>query len=73
MRDFIFRDGKGFQMTVAKLDLLREHEANGAEIVVNKNWRFTGRSRGFTRLMKITQVNDRRSGRPKRIVWACFR
>lgn len=47
--------------------------AAGAEIHECANWRYTGRREGYARVVKLAQTNCRRSGRPKRIIWACYR
>lgn len=43
----------------------------GFTTIINKNWRFQGR--GYSRVIKLVQTNDRRSGKPKHIVWVCWK
>lgn len=58
------------KVTLAKIEAARK---DGATIVENKNWKYTGKRDGFTRVEKLAQTNDRYAGRPQRIVWACWR
>lgn len=46
-------------------------EAAGAEIIINTNWQFKGKK--FTRVEKLSQTNSRFGGKPKHIIWACYR
>jgi hypothetical protein len=46
-------------------------EAAGAEIIINTNWQFKGKQ--FTRVEKLSQTNSRFGGKPKHIIWACYR
>lgn len=47
-------------------------EAKGATIIVNTNWQFTGRRDGFCMVEKLVQVNHKKGGKPKHIIWACY-
>jgi hypothetical protein len=44
---------------------------NGAKIIISANWRFKGKD--FSRVEKLCQTNNRKSGKPKHIVWACYK
>ena len=55
------------------IDKINEHLANGAEIVENKNARYTGKRAGYTRVVKLAQTNSRYHGWPINVVWACYR
>lgn len=56
------------KLTVEKMEAAR---ARGAEIHECTNWRFTGKKAGYSRVERLAQTNGP-SGRPKRIVWACY-
>ena len=55
----------------ATLGKIEAAEAAGAEIIINTNWQFKGQA--FTRVEKLSQTNDRFGGKPKHIIWACYR
>ena len=46
---------------------------NGAEIVENKNYKYTGHKAGFQRVEMLARTNSRIHGFPKRIIWACYK
>ena len=52
---------------------MAEHIADGAEIVVNANARYTGKRSGYTRVVRLAQTNSRRHGWPICVIWACYR
>lgn len=52
--------------------LAQTHVNKGAAIIINSNWRFSGRKQSFRTVLKLSQTNDRYHGRPKHIIWACY-
>jgi len=56
--------------TIAKIATAR---AAGAEIIENRNFRFTGKHLGFSRVEPLARTNSRLRGWHLRIVWACYR
>lgn len=69
------RDGNGAAMaahvrpqTAAKVATALDA---GAEIIINTNWQFKGSE--YARVEKLSQTNHRKGGKPKHIIWACYR
>ena len=69
------KDGNGtihrVHIQPVTLGKIEAAEAAGAEIIINTNWRFKGQQ--FTHVEKLSQTNDRFGGKPKHIIWACYR
>jgi hypothetical protein len=79
MHKFEAKDGNGnifgnghVTVTEKTMVKIQDAQANGATIITNTNWRFTGHRGNFGHIEKLVQVNDKKSGKPKHIVWACY-
>lgn len=78
MRD-VFRidahDGEGQPRSVYVLEStynkVQDKQKIGADIVINQSWKYKGQ--GYRKIEKLVQTNDRFSGKPKHIIWACYR
>jgi len=55
--------------TWQRIQLARAH---GATIIINTNPFYTGKQRGYNRVVKLSQTNSTKTGYPLRVIWACY-
>jgi hypothetical protein len=72
-----FPDGNGHISSAVVSDntfqKIQECTKEGADIILNANYKFTGRKGGYQVVKQLCRTNSKFHGYPKHIVWACYK